>query len=392
MYLSCKYDPFNTNKRSTAHIPDGASGNLVTMDYKDCYDISTTGPGLIRIWPSFPFNVTARFASIIVNGTQQNGTTSISPAGVTLAGPRSSMLWQGLGTQFTGVDACKARFITTGWRLMYTGTAANAAGYVQVGSSPLKVDASTDDNPRPITFYNSTGTVVTQSKDTCAGMNVDTADLQPNRQSSATTAYVGRIENGAHGVLLQTITDRARSFKSIADGGTMVYNGIGGGENVQSWFNGITNSNPSPSGQVGVYIVDDDFGVTDIYLSEATNVRLEVISCIEWAVTSNSQLNSFAVSGTTFNEPILKAADITNSKLAVANPMDTPLAITTPRSEMNNMVSVAKNAATQAVAAAAPSVVSKAVEKLGGAVLSTNKAKTPKTVPKVSSSRRGGRT
>ena len=317
-YLSCKFNPFDSVKHHNVHIPDGVGQNLLTQDFSAAFDITTTGAAYLRLWPCFPFPVIAKSATnstITVNGVQLINVDKTY--GEPLFDSRLTAGFNGVNNEYTGPAATKGRFITFGWKLIYTGKIADAQGYIQVNPLVAKVDEYQISNTRPVVVYKSDGTQITAAAGTCPLLSLDIGNVGTALNFNT---VVSRLEQGAHGILVASGTERSHSFKSVYEyPARPVQEGA-----ANSNFLGLLNDTTAGT-SAGVYLYDDHFNGSNIYISTSSSFRLEVFLCIESEIQITSSYMPFAVANTKFDEKALTKADSINSDLPVAQTNDKSL-------------------------------------------------------------------
>lgn len=148
-YLKCRLDPFTTTAEGAGGIPDAAMVSRVVVDHRDfaTLTVGTSGAFQVRLMPNIPIPLsmkpTTGFAAFLVNGV------SIAAATVPVTSAASGYgwvpmvtlnEWQSWMTSATGIitelpgpySAVKARIVSFGLKVFYTGAASTASGTVTV--------------------------------------------------------------------------------------------------------------------------------------------------------------------------------------------------------------------------------------------------------------------
>jgi hypothetical protein len=316
-YLDCRFTPFAAHPTRMGP-PDGQGKRILIRDWKAVFDLDYSAPSRMRITPTYPFPV--RFWS--TGGVTCNGI--VIPAllcsnlwGATLDPGQMAVDWPGLNV-INKQDVVAARVISVGYRLMYTGTATNAAGLIIADDIGYKVDIKTRANTDAMTFLDKTGTAVAIAAGGVATVTVDEIGL--NTQAQPTTfQYVGRPELGVEGVLRSQATATNGIFQSWHELGIapIIDNGSPGSTQVltvsqTTAFTGATTP--------GYTVLDDSFMAAYLETTIGGTYRLEVAFCMEWELQSTSALADMGKPSPYRDNAVLELADKLDSMM-MAHPL-----------------------------------------------------------------------
>nr|WRQ65257.1 structural protein [Tolivirales sp.] len=341
-YLACRYDPFSPLP-ATIKIPDGRGKNVITRDFKTFYDLNVPVKEQldVRISPTFPYPV--RFSPGLAETTTVNGRPLGKPNTATpptpdvlaiLGSPVDSQMSVLMGadgvTQAVSesTNYIGARFISIGYRLFYTGTAANAQGLILVDNLPVRITASGINN-NALTQY-AMSVAGTQSNVTIAGNTAPIIAIDSTPFSFTNTTsdqLVARPENGVHGVLKMSRLASDHPFAPWFDTGAFVVQSTRTDTNV---YNSIYSSSPSLTSnqatkRLGAFIFDDAFMETNIRISAPGTYRLELVVCMEMDLAVNAALIDLARPSPLYDEAALKRDMYLNSMVVPATFKDAPL-------------------------------------------------------------------
>nr|WRQ64998.1 hypothetical protein [Tolivirales sp.] len=336
-YLNCRYAPFNRAARRTG-IPDGRGVNVVVRDYKTSYDIVTGGFGTeIRIAPMFPFPV--RFAVGTSGGGNVNtiaiGNEFATPAsvpatsqpyiGCTLPTAMSTLLPTIPGGQADSTNIISARIVTIGYRLYYTGKAADAFGVVLVDNLPFKVDGEGLNNNAftqwGVGSPGASGKNQTVGNNACPILVVDNTPFGVNQSNAPVTQVTLRPESGVEGVLKYQSNPDAHEFKPWYDQGAAVVCSASSDTNLYTPIYASTQAVTIPSQDriFGAFCVDDALQEVNIRITGATqSFRLEVVVCIEQELATSSNMIDMAKPSPTLDRALLDFDGVINSGAAPA--------------------------------------------------------------------------
>lgn len=333
-FVKCRFDPFSRTP-DAVKIPDGRGKNVITRDFKTVYNISVIDPDQleIRVSPTYPYPVQfyQRTApNTIVNGTilgVPNVTTppptTLNYIGTPVTTAMSSLFAGGVGaTSAEAYNIVGARYITMGYRLYYTGAAADANGVIQIDNlSANKVEMKLNTLAVTSYAYSDAGASVNYSTaaNTCGEIIVDRSPF--GFSTSTSDQVVIRPENGLHGVL--------KMQKNTTDHPYCDWFGLGAlvtqRENTSAAVSiyAPTTGLYSPAAAAGAFFWDDAFQETNIRIQGVGRYRLEIIACLEMDVALQSNLIDLARPSPVYDEPALRRDMMLNS-VVVPSPFTLP--------------------------------------------------------------------
>jgi len=339
-YLACKYMPFHTDKNAKGYIPDGRGKNILLRDYKTTYDIQATLPFSARISPTFPcpvrfyqgdatvdsFKVNSQ--AIKANSLSKPPTGATHTTGVWYTGGNMLRHLTAANASDTNLNISSGRCVSVGYRLVYTGNAANANGLLIVDTVPEKVDAYAPANLSQIAFVQGDGNlggIVGENK--APLMTIDTIGGVEIANAVPADQYVGRPENGLHGVLKSRVRGNNHEFRPWYEKAfvpTSDYDNASSSTGTIALAASPELNSLSPTAAVGLNFWDDQLESVNIRVNSIGSFRLEIISCFEFEYPPSSSIIDLTTDSPKINDPVLKMDD-TMAKLAVARPFSQPL-------------------------------------------------------------------
>lgn len=313
-YLNCRYAPFGRTGQRSA-IPDGRGVNVVVRDYKTSYDIVTGSQGAeIRVSPIFPFPV--RFAAgPEIGGGSVNGITlgseytAVPPPnsakpyiGFVIPSAMSALLPTIPSGKPESTRIISARVVTVGYRLFYTGKAADATGLVLVDNLPFKYDSAALGGVLDGIQYG-VGTPGTNGKNQAIIANtapVAVVDFTPfgvAQTNAPPTQITLRPESGLEGVLKYQKNPDAHDYRPWFDQGAYVYISTDASDNSYVPIYGSTQATITPTQDrlFGAFCIDDALQEVNIRITgNVMSFRLEIIMCIEQEVALDSNILDMA--------------------------------------------------------------------------------------------------
>jgi len=340
-YLMCRFSPFDKMK-GKGYIPDGRGKNIVLRDYKTTYDITVTDPASIRISPMWPYPVRFHCAtggSMTVNGTvltfnyapaitaiQSQTLGAVLPTNMSRAQPF-------FGGSPSGASHVAGRVVTVGYRLYYTGAAAQASGLILVDNLPWSADNITNANPAATVVKGISG----QADITCTvgqgpTLAVDVVPFEVIQSSPTTDQVVLRPENGCHGILKSQGTSYDHPYQPMQDTPVLPVTYFDGGTiTPQPIYVNTPGTVLATIPALG--FVDQSFMEANIQITGAGNqpYRLEVVFCCELEVGQDSPILDMSTNSPPLNQAELNTAQILNSGIAPANFAESPIESLIPR-------------------------------------------------------------
>jgi len=338
MYLSCKYNPFEQNKTGKGYIPDGRGKNVLLRDYKSSFDFEVTKPFAVRVAPTYPcpirvYQPDADATSMKINGASvPKECLVVNPTG-SLPGSGTDGVWYSAGNMVNYVNPSayvdqthnisSGRAVSVGYRLVYTGKAAEANGLVIVDSVPEKIDAYIPSNTKKINYIDNAGTqndipVGTADLIGAPCLVVDSITGKSAFEMFPADQYVGRPENGVHGVLKSRVRGTNHEYKPWWEAGAVAV--------ADSQFDPLIALAASPAlnslagaKAVGLNFWDDQLEAINIRITGIGSYRLETVSCFEFEYPPSSALIDLTVSSPPPNDAVLRMDDSMAHK-AIAQP------------------------------------------------------------------------
>jgi len=217
------------------------------------------------------------------------------------------------------------RIVTIGYRLFYTGPAAQAQGLVLVDNYPFTVC------PTPVTAALSAitqygvGEATTSAKDQTVGqfvprVLVEYGQFAQSQTNATADQIVLRPENGLHGVLKYSGAPDSHPFQMWYEAGALVVT-------VPSAVSAIPNPIYNSSNAVvtvandkvyGAWLVDPALDEVSIYISGPGQYRLELVVCLEQELAPGNSLLDLTKPSPLMNRPILDVDALLNSRVTPA--------------------------------------------------------------------------
>lgn len=329
-YLACRYSPFDGHSHG---VPDGNGRNLTLRDYYTAFDISCDESGFDAvIVPWVPIQALIRPGK--PGGTVNiNGHPYVSPADVTVWSANSSKTIAALGNHPSVMTAngdnhiASGRIVTVGYKLIYTGRASTCEGIIQADLFPQKLDL-VETNAAAIKRWLWTGAAA--PSDWAANtVKVANMDFDVLSDALAPTTVVSRPEHGLTGVLSRRTSSKNNTFKPYYELGLVPIQDFGAPGGTYTTFTAYPaisddsyHNNPRcPT----ISLVDDDFNVVRLRVrtgtSNASNYRLEVLTCVQFEQTPSFPLLSLTQGPSHREEAVLERDDALNSTLVAGAPL-----------------------------------------------------------------------
>lgn len=309
-YACCRLDPFNV--RGGAMLPDGSLGKRIVVDHRMYFDIvpTATTKFAMKVIPALPAPLIIKSLSTAANSLTVNGVPcSNSSFGATTDlnwfvpdifpeySIASTTLPQPTGQFVPPVplySATKARIISQGWKIYYTGQALNAAGTITANNSPVAITDTSISTTNSLLIYNGATDANVNGYTPNQILNLDLKTIVQNVSTTQLTndSVTCRPEGGCVGLLRQSnpvhpFTDYNANPLVLTDENQL----ISGTNNIT--FLGLTSSKFNG----GLVIWDGAFDPVDIIVttSGATGIsyRVEIVSCVEYLVDPTSSVIKF---------------------------------------------------------------------------------------------------
>ncbi|WP_342248545.1 hypothetical protein, partial [Campylobacter coli] len=313
---------------------------MLTRDYKTSYNVVVEDKESLefRVSPTFPYPI--RFhqrnaGTSSVNGFPLGIPNTTTPPGASVApligapvDTTMSALFGTSGVTNASADATNfigARFVSLGYRVFYTGTAAKAEGVIVVDNLSARVTASAKDVQGITQFgFSPTGTLanITIAADTAPYIYVDTTPFEYTTLTS--DQVVLRPENGVHGVLKMSKLASDHPFAGWYDTGAfIVQSALPTNNSMDSIYGPSLNvSSNATTKRLGAFFWDDAFMEVNIRLPPGS-FRVELTACIEMELAMQSSLIDLARPSPMYDDASLRRDMLLNS-LVVPAPFNMP--------------------------------------------------------------------
>nr|WRQ65265.1 hypothetical protein [Tolivirales sp.] len=338
-YAACRFDPFSPLP-TAVKIPDGRGKSVLTRDYKTSYNVVVEDKESLefRVSPTYPYPI--RFhqrnaGTSSVNGFPLGIPNTTTPPGASVApligapvDTTMSALFGTSGVTNASADATNfigARFVSLGYRVFYTGTAAKAEGVIVVDNLSARVTASAKDVQGITQFgFSPTGTLanITIAADTAPYIYVDTTPFEYTTMTS--DQVVLRPENGVHGVLKMSKLASDHPFAGWYDTGAfIVQSALPSNNSMDSIYGPSLNvSSNATTKRLGAFFWDDAFMEVNVRLPPGS-FRIELMACIEMELAMQSSLIDLARPSPMYDDASLRRDMLLNS-LVIPAPFDMP--------------------------------------------------------------------
>jgi hypothetical protein len=316
-------------------LPDGRGQHILVRDWKTSYDfvLATGTTTQIRIGPTFPSPVRIAQSGSTPTSCRINGTliptaylTGTTSGMWVLAQPMLAYSHNVGTSSVLGLNS--ARVTNVSYRLIYTGAASTVSGLVLVDTLPEKIDFTNSTNPGPIFYVDTTNTAQTQAINTVPYMQVDVLTANQSSGIAPKDQYVGRPENGVHGIIKSAVRANNHEFRSFYDSGIIpiVAGAIGANSSNVVAQNTFGNGNITAAAIQPLNLWDDQLETTQLTITDGGAFRLEVMFCLEMQVPPSSPLIDLTISSPKPNDAILALDDAISGGKAVVKPFNQPLA------------------------------------------------------------------
>lgn len=335
-YIKCRTDPFNAT--GGGMIPDG-SGKRVMVDHKLYFDFTTTNSGEARllIAPFMPSPVLFK-PGVTTAGMTLNG----SPITQATTGATLDTAWvPGNYAEYTGwaqlpglgfiipYGALKARIVTQGYKIYYTGQASKAAGTITVQSAPIEIGTPLMAQNYTVSALNGTDAVsyTTVANDNAFPILPITASLTDTGITPDT--YITRPESGIVGLLKRQ--NPVNSWSDIYSNcfapmaASKIQKSLIATSNITTFIGSNAGSLSTSFGAVA--FADDSFEAQYVKISGATDgtiglgFRIEVITCVEYQVPGSSVVSKFLKTPPRASPQSIAVADSVMNASPIARPL-----------------------------------------------------------------------
>lgn len=325
-YGACRLNPFSGISMVFAGLPDGDNSRRIVIDHVGYTDFTISSGSLaVRCIPALPYTILVQ-PSPAANYSVSD--PSIGNVSVTSAGSTISNVWtpfgainaysaqiqagQGISNSLVGpYSQTKARCIGFAWRVLYTGTVANASGLLTIRDFGVAVD---DYVTIPATGIKQVVQLNNATPTALPWVSVAaTVDFPSTTASNdiGNTRFL-RLDQNPWGVLKHN--SQIYSWKNYRE---QPFNLISTANSVADISNAVaTPLNPILTqtliGNSGLNVYDTEFNCTEIKMStvlSSTSFRLETRSCWEYIVQPTSPVYSLTKAPPPKNISIMEKVD-----------------------------------------------------------------------------------
>lgn len=330
-YAMCRLMPFKSQGKALG-IPDGTDLKRILMDHRmqNTFTIGSSGSVNIAITPALPssvwFQTETSDTTFSVNSMHFPVHTGDSNLMFTVMQPEwryLPVILRNVAGAFDDAPALygstKARIVTIGWSLLYTGTSLNNSGIVKVNRAQLSMN-TLQPNSDTFTVMNSQGsTDKTWNRDQ---LMIRKMEVKPGFYASNTyDTKTFPLKAGCHGVLKHTAdeyewTTLANDLAFIAAPvwertSFLIHNDISSEGTMVHWPHVAT--------------FDNGWSSTLLTISGATpgsSFVLDTLYCVEYAPSISADVYALAKSGPPKNESIIDTVSNIASKQPIAQSGD----------------------------------------------------------------------
>lgn len=323
-FIACRITPFTANGTASS-IPDGAMQRKVMIDHRMQipFILGATGAMNIAVTPNIPCPVWFQSPvsdTYIVNGTNWNTWTSSTYnvaafpewANLSIALNNAAGNYDEIQTI---MDSGRARIVTAGWSITYTGSTINNSGSLRVNTLQTSVGPSAP-NPADFTVIDGAAgnlTVWSPSQVLVRTFNQNLSFAANNAQDTRTFA----LRDGAHGLLRHNSStydwlDLSANISFLAMPASEKFSLLNSDQQIVS---------STKVGKVPLSSAyDTNWSATLLTISGAapqSSFLLDLIYCIEYSPNPTNVAFSLAKPAPPRNDAVVQAAD----RLANAMPI-----------------------------------------------------------------------
>ena len=324
-FIACRITPFTANGTASS-IPDGAMQRKVMIDHRMQipFVLGNTGAMNIAITPNIPCPIWFQSPvsdSYIANGTHWNSWTSASYnvaafpewANLSIALNNTAGNYDEIQTI---MDSGRARIVTAGWSVTYTGSTINNSGSLRVNTLQTSIGPSA---PNAATFTVIDGaagnlTAWSPSQVLVRTFNQNLSFAANNAQDTRTFA----LRDGAHGLLRHNCStydwlDLSANISFLATPANETYSLLNSDQQIVS---------STKVGKVPLSSAfDTNWSATLLTISGAapqSSFLLDVIFCIEYSPNPTNVAFALAKPAPPRNDAVVQAADRIANAMPVA--------------------------------------------------------------------------
>jgi len=293
-YIHCKFDPLNSG--TSLGLPDDTSIRRIVSDIRTFVDftIPANGELQLKITPTLPWAgwakpLTPDVAYNIEGVTLNHKAPAINSNVYYPIGRMNRLTPNGFfvigGSNPNTYNATKARIITVGWRLVYTGAASTCSGTITVNENSIGV---TGDSPNTNALGLLSGADALTLATTVGPGSAMERRIEFSRDLGlvAKDTVTARPETALKGLLKHV---GPYQWRTMSDYGELLVDATTGGpSNVAS---SMVLATPTSYGLY--YMIDPDYTSTDIRIATGINpgsYRLECVHCVEFQIHPDSVL------------------------------------------------------------------------------------------------------
>lgn len=340
-YLHCRSDPFGSSGRS--HIPDGSNDQFVIVDAYSVDNIamsqaqSTFYIQTSSTLPSMAMVFGAPSTNLTVNGNTVTPPAAIQPDGNVVASARypiciSSAYNLGIqpGNSINDpYSSTKARLVSKGYRIVYTGPVNTCAGVITVTPNDYALalgELTTSSLPVPATgtfslsINNASNAVLSTCASSSPFLSTDLT-ISTNAMNRETRTF--RPEEGVYLVPKHRSADfKIHPMTNLPFG--VVANFSASTASTKAYTNMLT-SNGTYAGGVIWYDNDwEDYLIQFSGINSDATFRIECITCFEYNPSASSVVAPLAQGAAKAEPAIMKQAADQQATLPNARPLGRP--------------------------------------------------------------------
>jgi hypothetical protein len=335
-FLSCRLNPWMSNSVGMAGgPPDGSGGKRVLVDHRfiSTFQFGTTGILNITALPIFPTCLYAwapnSDTSFLINGNHPSAAATsnipLFPAGVLPEWVGITYNAYNTAGQFDQyqpyLQATKARLVTYGVRIIYTGSTMTNSGYIVANRQSVSAPQGATSNPVSFTIAGNNGANTVFSSNQVL---LSPGNFGSNYNQVANDSFGGRLEFGSYSVLKHNTSTYdwvdVRSNLMFITGGT---------NSTDAMFMGDDFATPATLAYTSAVSFFDDNWVPISYTinggQTGQTFNVECIVCIEYEISNTSQIYQIASAPRPENSKEILVTNQAALKLPTASTNTNPL-------------------------------------------------------------------
>jgi len=339
-YVACRLNPFMSGK-ATSGIPDGKNSQYVVVD---AYSVDT----LTQLPSTFVLQTVSAMPSMlwmnsvtgpfVVNGTVYNAASALTPTATSLTTSWAQLAiipnFNGLLSAGNGSgsedpwNASSARFVTIGYRIIYTGPVNTCSGSISVVPNKVSIKESSGTTTTNVLATGTNTSLVIPQANTTVASYLNTGVGYANVDFDCSSAII--TKNSLTVRPEQGLVIIPRPGKGSFDKKPLFTNRpqfLVGNFTTQAAPNTLASLlrqgtvNVIPSGCV-VFVENDfeNFMIQFNGINSDASYRIETVVCIEVNPQVTSILNQVAIKASPNDQAALSQADLLTTQNPSANP------------------------------------------------------------------------